>query len=326
MKDKTDKSRVGVVGVGYLGRYHAEKFSIMEDVELVGVVDVNRAQSEEIATAFHTEAFQDYKDLFDRVDAVSIVTPTLRHFSIGKDFLEHDIDVMIEKPITETVDQAEELIQLAGQHGRILQIGHLERFNPAFVAVKDMVLHPVLIESSRKCIFKKRGTDVSVVMDMMIHDIDLVLSLVQSEITEMKAAGMRLASGFLDVATVHIRFAEGCVANLTASRIASANERRMDIFQPDARIAIDFSNPETKIVRKKEMARTQSDYDVATETRLLPKRDALNDELIAFVRSVSTRERPVVSGEMGRNALRTALDIERRIMSIRHRMSIDEGS
>jgi predicted dehydrogenase len=200
-------------------------------------------------------------------------------------------------------------------------VGHLERFNPAFSAAKKMVRHPVLIESSRKCSFKQRGTDVSVVLDMMIHDIDLLLSLVPSEITELKAAGMRLASGFLDVANVHIRFAAGCVANLSASRIASASERRMDIFQPDARIAIDFTDPTVTIVRKKEAFRAESDDMVSMETRSLPKRDALQDELAAFVRSVTTREKPEVSGEMGRNALQTALDIMAQIEGAEHSAS-----
>ena len=309
MRPETGKLRVGVIGVGYLGRFHAEKYAAMEDVDLVGVVDLDTSLAQKIAESLKTDVYQDYQRLIGEVDAASIVTTTSAHYRIGRDLLTHGVDVLIEKPITETVDQADELIQLAEQNGRILQVGHLERFNPAFIAVKDRVRHPLLIESCRKCIFKKRGTDVSVVLDMMIHDIDLVLSLVHSEITGLKAAGMRLASGFLDVANVHLEFAEGCAANLIASRIASANERIMDIFQPKARIAIDFSEQKSTIVRKKQTARGESDSDISMETLPHRKGDALREELKAFVRSVNTRETPVVNGEMGRNALKVALDI-----------------
>jgi len=313
MKRKFDKLRVGVIGVGYLGRFHAEKFSIMEDVDLVGVVDVDKTQSEKTAKVFHTRAFQDYKDLFGRVDAVSIAVPTPEHFLIGKDFLEHDIDVMIEKPITTAVDQAEELIQISKSRGRLIQVGHLERFNPAFVSAKKMIQHPVFIESNRKSRYQPRGTDVSVVLDLMIHDIDLVLSLVISEITDVKAAGMTMASNHLDVANARLEFANGCVANISASRIAPYNERKMNIYQQNAHVAIDFANHETTILKKGNTVIDGKISDVETETRSLTKGDALRHELMSFVQCVKTREMPVVSAEMGRNALKTALDIVARI-------------
>jgi predicted dehydrogenase len=309
MKEKTDKLRVGVVGVGYLGRFHAEKFSMMEDVDLVGVVDVDKTQSEEIAKIFHTKALQDYKDLFGRVDAVSIVTPTPEHFLISKGFLEHDVDVMIEKPITTAVDQAEELIQISKSRGRLIQVGHLERFNPAFVSAKKMIQHPVFIESNRKSRYQPRGTDVSVVLDLMIHDIDLVLSLVAAEITDVKAAGMTMASDNLDFANARLEFADGCVANISASRIAPYNERKMNIYQQNAHVAIDFANHETTILKKGNTVTGDKISDVETETRSLAKGDALRHELMSFVQCVNTREMPVVSGEMGRDALKTALDI-----------------
>ncbi len=313
MKRKFDKLRVGVIGVGYLGGFHAEKFSIMEDVDLVGVVDVDKTQSEKTAKVFHTRAFQDYKDLFGRVDAVSIAVPTPEHFLIGKDFLEHDIDVMIEKPITTAVDQAEELIQISKSRGRLIQVGHLERFNPAFVSAKKMIQHPVFIESNRKSRYQPRGTDVSVVLDLMIHDIDLVLSLVISEITDVKAAGMTMASNHLDVANARLEFANGCVANISASRIAPYNERKMNIYQQNAHVAIDFANHETTILKKGNTVIDGKISDVETETRSLTKGDALRHELMSFVQCVKTREMPVVSAEMGRNALKTALDIVARI-------------
>jgi predicted dehydrogenase len=309
MKNKSDKLRVGVIGVGYLGRFHAEKFSVMDDVDLVGVVDIDKSQSEEIATLVHTRAYQDYKELYNRVNAVSIVTPTPGHFLIAKDFLEHDIDVMIEKPITGDIDQAEELIHIAKSRGRIIQVGHLERFNPAFVSAKKMVEHPLFIESSRKSIYQPRGTDVSVVLDLMIHDIDLVLSLVNSEITDVKAAGLRFVSEHLDAANARIEFANGCVANISASRIALLNERKMVLYQQHANIFIDFANHETTVLKRENAVQSGQIPGVGAETHALPKGDALKDELVSFVRSVKMREIPIVSGEMGRDALQTALDI-----------------
>jgi predicted dehydrogenase len=313
MEKKTDKLRVGVIGVGYLGRFHAEKFSVMEDVDLVGVVDVDKSQSEEIAKIFRTRAFQDYRDLFGSVDAVSIVTPTPEHFLIGKDFLEHDIDVMIEKPITTAVDQADELIEISKSRGRLIQVGHLERFNPAFVSAKKVIQRPVFIESNRKSTYQPRGTDVSVVLDLMIHDIDLVMSLVTSEIKDVKAAGMMLVSEHLDVANARIEFENGCIANISASRIAPLNERKMNIYQQNTHIYIDFANHETTILKKENRIQAGQVSGVETETRTLPKGDALMDELISFVSAVKKRAVPVVSGERGRNALKTALDIVAKI-------------
>jgi predicted dehydrogenase len=308
MKNKTDKLRVGVIGVGYLGRFHAQKFSILEDVDLVGVVDVDKSRSEETAKVLGTRAFQDYRDLFGSVDAVSIVTPTPRHFLIARDFLEHDIDVMIEKPITTTTDQAEELIHTAQSRGRIIQVGHLERFNPAFVSVKDRIHRPVYIASSRMSRYQPRGTDVSVVLDLMIHDIDLVLSLATSEITDMKAAGMKLVSAHLDVANARIEFAGGCVASISASRIAPMNERRMDVYQQHAHICIDFARREAQILKKNRL-HAGAETGVETENCSVPDSDALKDELTSFVRSVTTREKPTVTGEMGRDALKAALEV-----------------
>ena len=220
---------------------------------------------------------------------------------------------MIEKPITHDIKQAEELIRIAKSCGRIIQVGHLERFNPAFVSANTIIRHPVFIESSRKSRYQPRGTDVSVVLDLMIHDIDLVRSLVTSDIADVKAAGMRMVSEHLDVVNVRIEFTNGCVATITASRIAPANERRMNIYQQDAHISVDFATHETIILKKEDTGQGDPALGVETETRSLPGGDALMDELRSFVRSVKTRETPVVSGEMGRDALRIALDIEAKI-------------
>jgi predicted dehydrogenase len=285
----------------------------MENIDLVGVVDIDISAAKNVANTFHTHAFQDYRDLLNRVDAVSIVTPTPSHFAISRDFLAHDVDVMIEKPITHDIEQAEELIHIAKSRGRIIQVGHLERFNPAFVSANTMIQQPVFIESSRKSRYQPRGTDVSVVLDLMIHDIDLVRSLVTSDIADVKAAGMRMVSEHLDVVNVRIEFTNGCVATITASRIALITERRMNIYQPDAQISVDFATHEVIILKKENTSHAGPGPGVETETRSGPGGDALMDELRSFVQCVKTRETPVVSGEMGRDALRVALDIEAKI-------------
>jgi len=264
------KIRVGVIGVGYLGRFHAEKYSRMENVVLAGVVDINRALAEEVAALFSTDAFTDYRDLCGHVDAVSIVVPTAEHFLVGADCLNHDLDVLIEKPMTTTLEQADELIRIAESRGRVMQIGHLERFNPAVIAVKDIVHHPMFIEAHRLSIFKDRSTDVSVVLDLMIHDIDIIMNLVKSEIKSIHAAGapvvcehadianviiMNLVKSEIksihaagapvvcehaDIANVRLEFESGCVANVTASRISTKNQRKIRLFQKDAYVAVDF--------------------------------------------------------------------------------------
>ena len=204
--------RVGVIGVGYLGKFHAEKYAAMDNVRLVGVADIDRSRAEDIAARLGSQSFTDYRDLLRRVDAVSIVVPTESHFKIGLEFLNHDTDVLIEKPMTTTLEQADELIDVAESRGRILQIGHLERFNPAVLALKDIITHPMFIEAHRLSIFKDRSTDVSVVLDLMIHDIDIILNIVNSEIKSIHAAGAPVICEHADIANVRLQFESGCVA------------------------------------------------------------------------------------------------------------------
>jgi len=221
-----NKLRVGVVGAGYLGRFHAEKYARMDDVELVGVVDIDKSQAEEVAGRFNTKAYLHHEYLFGKVDAVSIVVPTPAHFSVAKDFLENNIDVLIEKPMSETTEQADELIRFAKSKSLIIQVGHLERFNPAVVALRDIIKQPMFIESHRLSIYKDRCTDVSVVLDLMIHDIDIILNIVRSEIVNIHAAGIPVISGHVDIANARLEFKSGCIANVTASRISTKNERK----------------------------------------------------------------------------------------------------
>ncbi len=303
------KLRVGVVGVGYLGKYHAEKYAKMDNVDLVAVVDVNRKNAEDIAKKFGTKAYLNYKDLFGKVDAVSIVTPTPLHFAVGMDFLKNDVDLLLEKPMTTTLEQADELISLAESKGLILQVGHLERYNKAVVALENLIKKPMFIESHRLGLYKERGTDVSVVLDLMIHDIDIILNFVKSKIKSIHAAGTPVISKLVDIANARIEFENGCVANITASRISTRSERKIRLFQKDAYVSVDFVKREVNIV--KQSGKDHSGLIPGMETRKLffKQGDALEDELKDFVKSVIKREVPEVSGRVGRDALKVALTI-----------------
>jgi predicted dehydrogenase len=303
------KLRVGVIGVGYLGQFHAEKYARMNEVELVGVVDIDKNRADIVAERAKTKAYIDHTALFENVDAVSIAAPTPVHFVIAKDFLKKNIDILIEKPITETTDEADELIQLAKSRDLVIQVGHLERFNPAIVALKDIVKKPMFIESHRLSIFQDRCTDVSVVLDLMIHDIDLILNFVRSEISTVHASGVPVVSEHVDIANARLEFENGCVANVTASRISTKNERKIRLFQKDAYVSVDFS--------KKEITSIQQTGNI--DCGLIPgmdiKRvsfetgDALENELKSFVNAVIHRQIPEVTAKMGRDALEIALEI-----------------
>lgn len=303
------KLRVGVVGVGYLGKFHAQKYHHMPDVDLVGVVDTDVDQGKIVADENCTAYCQDYQSLFGKVDAISIAAPTPVHFSIAKDFLMQDIDVLIEKPITSVIEDADELIKVAESRGLIIQVGHLEHFNPAVVALEGKIDQPRFIESHRLGIFQGRCTDVSVVLDLMIHDIDLILNLVRSEIKTVNAAGISVISGNIDIANARLEFVNGAVANVTASRISAKNERKLRLFQKNAYISIDFANHKITVVHPD---LSQSDGlipGMKIEELSFDKGDALDDELKSFVHAVKHRRQPLVTGQMGRDALKTALAI-----------------
>ncbi len=301
--------RVGVVGVGYLGKFHTEKYARMAAVVLVGVVDINTTLDEQVANQFGTKAFADHRDLIGKVDAVSIVVPTPEHISVSRDFLENDIDVLIEKPMTVTLEEADELIRFSESRGLIVQVGHLERFNPAVVALKNIVNRPMFIESHRLSIYNDRGTDVSVVLDLMIHDIDIILNFVRSDLHSIHAAGIAVVSEHVDIANARLEFSNGCVANVTASRVSTKNERKIRLFQRDAYISVDFANRGITIISQ----------DGSDDSSLIPgmnikqlnfkEGDALEDELASFVNAVTRHESPEVTAQMGRDALKIALNI-----------------
>ncbi len=307
------KLRVGVVGVGYLGKFHAQKYSRMADVDLVAVADPDEANGKHVADESRTAYYPDHRSLFGKVDAVSIAAPTPAHYSIAKDFLLQDVDVLIEKPITSVLDDADELIQLAETNGLIIQVGHLERFNPAVVALNGKINRPRFIESHRLAIFQGRCTDVSVVLDLMIHDIDLILNLVRSEIKSVHAAGISVISENIDIANARLSFTNGAVANVTASRMSAKNERKFRLFQKDAYISIDFANHKITMVHPDPDQTGGIIPGMAIEEMAFDKGDALDDELKSFVDSVKHRRQPLVTGQMGRDALKIALSIMEQI-------------
>lgn len=316
-----NKLRVAVIGCGYLGRFHAEKYARMDNVELVGIVDTDYALAEEMAQALATSAYDSHRQVLDKVDAVSVVVPTLHHYAVAKDFLYHDVDVLIEKPMTTTLEEADELIGIAEERGAIIQVGHLERFNPAVVALKDILNRPRFIESHRLSSFKGRGTDVSVVLDLMIHDIDIILNFVRSDVQSIHAAGMPVICDQVDIANARLEFENGCVANVTASRISTKNQRKIRLFQKDAYVSVDFADCGITLIHpaKNENSVNTEILGKGMESDLIPgmmihqhqfsKTDALKDELRAFVHSAIHRETTEVTGQMGRDALKIALSV-----------------
>jgi len=301
--------RVAVIGVGYLGKFHAQKYAAMDGVQLIGVADIDAARAGEVAAEVNTRAYADYRELLDSVDAVSIVVPTESHYTVGIECLKHAKDVLIEKPMTSTLDQADALIDLAESGGRILQIGHLERFNPAVLALKDIVEHPMFIESHRLSIFKDRCTDVSVVLDLMIHDIDIIMNVVKADLVGIHAAGVPVICKHADIANVRLQFANGCVANVTASRISTKNQRKIRLFQKDAYISVDFVGREIVIIRRSQ--NPGQGLVPGMDIRQMSFRDAdvLEDELAAFIQAVRSRRPPLVTGRTGRQALAVATQI-----------------
>ncbi|MDY6855198.1 MAG: Gfo/Idh/MocA family oxidoreductase [Thermodesulfobacteriota bacterium] len=312
-----EKRKVGVVGVGHLGQYHAEKYSKLPNVELVGVVDINRERAFEIANRFGTRPFFDYLDLLGNVDAASIAVPTQSHYKIARDFLKNGTDVLLEKPIATTVEEADTLIEIAEKKNLILQVGHIERYNPAIVAVEDILSNPLFVESHRLSFFTQRSTDVDVVLDLMIHDIDIILNLVNSEIERIDAVGIPVLSKNVDIANTRMTFANGCTANITASRISEKNMRKIRIFQPDAYISIDFASKKVGIYNKVENSeKDKSIPEIVFRNVEINERDSLEEEVKSFIDCVITRKPPQVSGNDGKRALSVALKVVKQITEI----------
>src|SRR5687768_9680798 len=307
------KIRAAVVGVGYLGRFHAQKYAALGDCELVAVVDGRDEVRKAVASEVSAQPFADYRELLGKVDAVSVVTPTPAHFEIADAFLAAGAHVLVEKPITETPDQAKALIACATKANRILQVGHLERFNAAILAAEPHISTPRFMECQRLAPYKERGTDVNVVLDLMIHDIDLVQSLAGSDIVSIDAIGTPVFSGEIDIANARIRFANGCVANTTASRVSLKTERKLRIFEDAAYISLDLQQKILTLIRRKEGAPLAGQLPVTIEEANLEQGDALKSEIEAFLECIRNDRKPIVSGEDGLRALETAIRITEQV-------------
>jgi len=306
--------RTAVIGVGYLGRFHAQKYAALGNSQLVGIADPSPAARAAVAAELGVEAYADYRDLLGRVDAVSIVTPTPLHFAVAQAFLEAGAHVLVEKPMTTTVAEGEALIAAASRAGRILQVGHLERFNAAVQAVQPMLTVPRFIESARLAPFKHRGTDVDVVLDLMIHDIDLILSIVRSPVVSVDAIGTSVFSREIDIANARLRFANGCVANATASRVSFKTERRLRLFQDDAYVSVDLQQKVLTVIRKGAGMGEDGMPQVSIEENTYEQGDALNAEIEAFLDAAGGgRPAAAVTGEDGLLALRTAVSITEQV-------------
>jgi predicted dehydrogenase len=302
-----------VIGVGYLGRFHAQKYAALPDCRLLAVVDSNAAARDAVAAELRTHAFADYRELLGRVDAVSIVTPTPMHHEIAAAFLANGAHVLVEKPITETLEQARELIELAAAHRRVLQVGHLERFNAAILGAEPALNKPRFLECQRLAPFRERGTDVNVVLDLMIHDIDIVQSIVRSPIASLDAIGTPVFSDHIDIANARLRFENGCVANVTASRVSLKTERKLRIFQDDAYLSLDLQQKIVTVIRKRPPDAPPGPLPVNIEEQSYEQGDALKAEIESFLDCIRNGRTPLVGGADGMLALQTALRITEQV-------------
>jgi predicted dehydrogenase len=309
--------RTAVIGVGYLGRFHAQKYASLANSQLVGVADPSAAARSAMEAELKVAAHADYRELLGKVDAVSIVTPTPLHFEVAKAFLESGASVLVEKPMTVTVEEGESLIQIARRAKRTLQVGHLERFNAAVQALQPVLTVPRFIESARLAPFKHRGTDVDVVLDLMIHDIDLILSIVRSPVVAVDAIGSSIFSKEIDIANARLRFANGCVANATASRVSLKTERRLRLFQDDAYLSVDLHQKVLTVIRKGEGVGPDGMPQVVIDENNYEQGDAIKTEIEAFLRAAATGTAPPVTGEDGLLALRTAVSIAEQVENSR---------
>jgi predicted dehydrogenase len=304
--------RTAVIGVGYLGRFHAQKYAQMPGVELVGVVDISPERAQDVAREVGTKAYVDIRDILGKIDAASVVVPTVNHHEVANILLSDGIHCMLEKPISTTVEEADELISLAKKKGLVLQVGHLERFNPAIKVLEAKVKHPLFIEAHRLSGFKDRATDVDVVLDLMIHDLEIILAMVDIPLKEIRAVGVPVLTSKVDIANTRLIFENGCTANITASRISLRDMRRIRVFQPGAYISADCAERKSLVVTRDLSADPMS--AIRPEFKTHEGTDILYDELESFIRSVKGLEKPKVTGESARRALKLALDINARII------------
>ena len=318
---------IGVVGVGHLGKHHVRHFSKIKDVNLVGLFDIDEEESKKVSLEYKTRAFRSLKDILKVVDAVSIVTPTSTHKAVAEMCLKKGKHVFIEKPITKTISEAEELLRLSKKYKKIIQVGHIERFNSALLPLKDFNVQPRYIEVHRLAPYMIRGTDIPVVLDLMIHDIDLVLSIINSPVKNIEASGVSIMTESVDIANARIHFKNGSVANITSSRVAKDKVRKIKLFQQDLYITIDFLIGLTEVYRVMDANETDSSAIISApleaegkhrqifyEKPKIKKQDALEMELRNFIESVQGISKPIVDGRAGKLALEVAMQIQNKIL------------
>jgi len=306
------KMKIAVIGVGSLGQHHARIYSQMQDVEFFAVCDSDEKQAKKIAKNVNTQYFSDYKELIGKVDATSIVVPTPLHYQVAKDFLEAGVHCLVEKPITDNVALAEELLKIANDKNLVLQIGHIERFNTAVIEAQKYIKEPKFIEAQRLGPYNPRAAHIGVVMDLMIHDIDIILTLVNSKIVQMDVIGAKVLSQTEDIANVRLKFENGCVANISASRISIDKFRKIRLFQDDTYISLDYAGQNLKIYQKKsEVVTSMSDIKIIKPK--LKTEEPLKKELEHFVNCVKNGKTPLVTGEHGRDALEVAIEIIKKL-------------
>jgi predicted dehydrogenase len=315
--------RVGVIGVGHLGQHHVRIFKGIENCQLVGIHDQDSERAKEIAEKNNVKAYDEYESLLDDIDAIDIAVTTVHHYRLAKTALEKGKHLFIEKPITSKLEEAEELIKIAEDKGLMIQVGHIERFNPIVLKIADEIKEPMFVESHRLAPFTPRGSDVSVVMDLMIHDIDLIMSFVESNIRDIRASGVSILTPSIDIANARLEFENGAIANVTASRVSIKKERKIRFFQKDAYLSLDFQSQKVTVLKKsKDLKNILPEIILGTRSfnheELIDlkeinatdiSKDALTLELESFVNAVSTGTKPVVDGVAGTNALKVATEI-----------------
>lgn len=305
--------KVGVVGVGYLGKYHARIYSRMENVKLVGVVDIHKEACESVARECGCAAYDKPDDLLGKVDAVSIVVPTVHHLKVAKPFLEQGIHMLMEKPISSTIKEGNQIIELAKNNNAILQIGHLERYNPGMRTLCERVEDARFIEAHRLGPFVGRATDVDVVTDLMIHDIDIVMTLVKSEVTRIDAVGIPVLTDHADIANARLEFANGAVANVTASRVSSKRFRRIRVFGKARYYALDYQDQVVEIVKAIKSDKGDDEHTIVRETIEIEQQPPLDAELVDFISCINEGRQPVVDGATGLKALEMAFKVKEKI-------------
>ncbi len=317
-----DKIKIAVIGVGSLGQAHARVCASLEQADLVAVCDTNEAQGRAIAERQGTRHIHDYRGLIGEVEAVSVAVPTINHHEVTCAFLDAGVHVLVEKPIARTLDEADEMIRIAESKNLVLQVGHIERYNPAFVALQRHIERPRFFEAHRMGIFTPRSLDIDVVMDLMVHELDIIASLVKSEVVKLDAVGIPILTPKIDLANARLEFANGCVANITASRVAGERLRKLRVFQPNEYYSLDYSEQRVTMLKLIPPQTAGTLPEIAAEGLPIEKREPLLAEIESFITAVHSRTDPVVSGAEGRRALALAIEVLEKIKAHSERAGI----